>query len=144
MTSAPLHTLMMKARSAGRKVANLVSGKDGKAIAVKPGAVSGLRIHLGAGPINVQGWVNIDAREAPHISGSGLSEAHTAGRRGSPHSSQARAGLRCGQGTPAGLPWGRPGSGEVMDGAMQQAAQPVRQAIAGGSDMAECLTITVC
>lgn len=27
----------------------------------------GLKIHLGAGPINIQGWVNIDARQAPHI-----------------------------------------------------------------------------
>ncbi|MGO7134358.1 methyltransferase [Rhizobium leguminosarum] len=44
-----------------------MSGKDGKAIHVKPGSVSGLRVHLGAGPINLQGWVNIDAREAPHI-----------------------------------------------------------------------------
>ena len=28
---------------------------------------SGLRIHLGAGPINILGWVNIDARDAAHI-----------------------------------------------------------------------------
>jgi predicted SAM-dependent methyltransferase len=27
----------------------------------------GLRIHLGAGPINIQGWINIDARDASHI-----------------------------------------------------------------------------
>jgi predicted SAM-dependent methyltransferase len=27
----------------------------------------GLKIHLGAGPINIQGWVNIDARDARHI-----------------------------------------------------------------------------
>lgn len=27
----------------------------------------GLKIHLGAGPINLQGWVNIDARQAPHV-----------------------------------------------------------------------------
>lgn len=27
----------------------------------------GLKIHLGAGPINIQGWVNVDARQAPHI-----------------------------------------------------------------------------
>lgn len=27
----------------------------------------GLKIHLGPGPINLQGWVNIDARHAPHI-----------------------------------------------------------------------------
>lgn len=28
---------------------------------------SGLKIHLGAGTINIQGWVNIDARDASHI-----------------------------------------------------------------------------
>jgi predicted SAM-dependent methyltransferase len=27
----------------------------------------GLKIHLGAGPINLQGWVNIDARQAPPV-----------------------------------------------------------------------------
>lgn len=27
----------------------------------------GLKIHLGAGPINIQGWVSVDARQAPHI-----------------------------------------------------------------------------
>lgn len=27
----------------------------------------GLKVHLGAGPINIQGWVSIDARHAPHI-----------------------------------------------------------------------------
>lgn len=27
----------------------------------------GLKIHLGAGPINIQGWVSIDARQATHI-----------------------------------------------------------------------------
>jgi predicted SAM-dependent methyltransferase len=30
-------------------------------------SAGGLKIHLGAGPINIQGWVNIDARKAPHI-----------------------------------------------------------------------------
>ena len=30
-------------------------------------------------------------------------------------------------GTPAGLPWGMPGIGLVIDGAMQQAPQPGRQ-----------------
>jgi hypothetical protein len=35
---------------------------------------------------------------------------------------------KCGQGSPAGLPLGRPGLGVEMDGAMQHAAQPGRQA----------------
>ena len=28
---------------------------------------SGLKVHLGAGPINIQGWVSIDARDASHV-----------------------------------------------------------------------------
>ena len=67
MTSAPLHKLMQKGRSAVRKVGNLMGPKNGGALVVKPGKVDGLRVHLGAGPINLQGWVNIDARQAPHI-----------------------------------------------------------------------------
>lgn len=67
MTPAPVHFLMSKARSVLRRVKGLVSSSEGKVIAVKPGEVSGLRVHLGAGPINIQGWVNIDAREASHI-----------------------------------------------------------------------------
>ena len=39
---------------------------------------TGLRIHLGAGPINLQGWINVDARSDSHIhlksEGFGLSE----------------------------------------------------------------------
>ena len=31
------------------------------------------------------------------------------------------------QATPAGLPWGMPGMGLVIEGAMQQAPQPARQ-----------------
>jgi predicted SAM-dependent methyltransferase len=27
---------------------------------------SGLKVHLGAGPINLQGWINVDARDYPH------------------------------------------------------------------------------
>jgi predicted SAM-dependent methyltransferase len=30
-------------------------------------STGGLKIHLGAGPINIQGWINIDARDASHI-----------------------------------------------------------------------------
>ncbi len=40
---------------------------------------------------------------------------------------QRSASSSCTQGTPAGLPWGMPGLGVLMDGAMQQAAQPGRQ-----------------
>jgi predicted SAM-dependent methyltransferase len=31
------------------------------------GTSAGLRLHLGSGPINLQGWVNIDARHYPHV-----------------------------------------------------------------------------
>jgi hypothetical protein len=33
------------------------------------------------------------------------------------------------QRTPAGLPWGMPGMGELMEGAVQQAPQPGRQSM---------------
>ena len=32
---------------------------------------------------------------------------------------------------PAGLPWGMPGMGDAIEGAIQQAAQPGRQSIGG-------------
>lgn len=67
MTPSPFHALRTKARSAARRIATLVTGANDKAIAVKRSEVDGLRLHLGAGPVNLSGWVNIDAREAPHI-----------------------------------------------------------------------------
>jgi hypothetical protein len=66
-------------------------------------------------------------REAPHIDGRGRRLAHTAGRSGRPKIRQRKASSSCTQGTPAGLPCGMPGIGELIDGAMQQAAQPLRQ-----------------
>lgn len=68
-------------------------------------------------------------RDAPHISGLGRKEAHTAGRRGSPKSAQRRSSVSCTHGTPAGLPAGMPGIALEIDGAVQQAAQPERQSI---------------
>lgn len=38
----------------------------------------------------------------------------------------------CTQRTPAGLPSGMPGMGDEMEGAIQQAPQPLRQVIAQG------------
>lgn len=66
-------------------------------------------------------------REAPHIDGCGRRLAQTAGRSGRPKSRQRSASSSCTQATPAGLPCGMPGIGELIDGAMQQAAQPLRQ-----------------
>ena len=63
----------------------------------------------------------------PHISREGISPAHTAGRSAWPKMRQRRCASSCTQGTPAGLPCGMPGMGELMDGAVQQAPQPGRQ-----------------
>lgn len=44
-----------------------------------------------------------------------------------PNTLQRKFSSSCTQGTPAGLPSGMPGSGEVIEGAMQQAVQWGRQ-----------------
>ena len=67
------------------------------------------------------------AAEAPHIGADGRSLLHTAGRRGSPNSRQRLSRVNWMQRTPAALPPGIPGIGEVIEGAMQQAPQPGRQ-----------------
>ena len=64
---------------------------------------------------------------SPHIVSDGCSDPHTAGRPGWPNKRQRSCSSSCTQGTPAGLPWGMPGIGVLIDGAMQQAAQPGRQ-----------------
>ncbi len=71
-------------------------------------------------------------RSVPHMSGCGRRLTQTAGRVGSPNRAQRRSAVSCGQTIPAGLPDGRPGMGLEMDGAMQHAAQPVRQSMAAG------------
>jgi hypothetical protein len=58
----------------------------------------------------------------------GASELQTVGRRESPNSRQRSCSSSWTHGTPAGLPSGMPGMGLEMDGAMQQAPQPGRQA----------------
>ena len=67
-------------------------------------------------------------RSGPHIAVDGCNDPHTAGRRGSPNKRQRKSSSNCTQGTPAGLPSGMPGIGLEIDGAMQQAPQPGRQA----------------
>src|SRR5690606_15890311 len=57
------------------------------------------------------------SRLLPHISSQGCSEAQTAGRSGLPNSLQRSASSSCTQRTPAGLPWGMPGMGLLMEGA---------------------------
>jgi len=69
------------------------------------------------------------SRESPHISAEGLSPAQKAGRCGWPNTLQRNFSSSWAQGTPASLPRGIPGRGEVIEGAMQQAAQWGRQFI---------------
>jgi len=73
---------------------------------------------------------NASSREAPHISAEVCNPPQKAGRCGWPNTLQRNASSSCTHGTPAGLPFGMPGSGEVMEGAMQQAAQRERQIMA--------------
>lgn len=61
------------------------------------------------------------------MSAAGFSPAQNAGRVGLPKIAQRRSGSSCTQGTPAGLPYGMPGMGEVIEGAVQQAPQSGRQ-----------------
>lgn len=71
---------------------------------------------------------NASSRVAPHIKGSGRKLTHTAGRSGRPNSRQLSCSSSCTHGIPAGLPHGMPGMGVLIDGAIQHAAQPGRQA----------------
>jgi len=82
------------------------------------------------GRVAVSRWLrNASAAERsfPHISIDGRNEAQNAGRSGLPNSLQRRSSSNCTQRTPAGLPCGMPGMGEVIDGATQQAPQRSRQ-----------------
>jgi hypothetical protein len=63
------------------------------------------------------------------MSSEGRRLVHTAGRSGRPNSAQRKSGSSCTQGMPAGLPWGIPGIGEEIDGAMQHAPHCARQSI---------------
>jgi hypothetical protein len=55
----------------------------------------------------------------------------TAGRAGWPKIAQRMSGSNCTHGTPAGLPCGIPGIGEVIEGAIQQAPHWARHSIGG-------------
>ena len=67
------------------------------------------------------------SRVVPHISSDGCNPLQKVGRSGLPNTLQRSASSSCTHGTPAGLPSDMPGSGEVIEGAMQQAAQEGRQ-----------------
>ncbi len=63
------------------------------------------------------------SRDVPHISAEGCNPPQKAGRCGWPNTLQRSSSSSWVHGIPAGLPCGMPGRGEVMEGAMQQAAQ---------------------
>ncbi len=63
------------------------------------------------------------ARSFPHISAEGCNDPQTAGRSGLPKIRQRSSSSSCTQRVFAGLPFGMPGMGVEMEGAMQQAAQ---------------------
>ncbi len=67
MKSKILHKIRIKLKSAINRLHLVISNNKDKIIASHHTGVPGLKLHLGAGPINLEGWVNIDAREASHI-----------------------------------------------------------------------------
>ncbi len=71
------------------------------------------------------------SRSWPHIVSVGRRLTHTAGRSGWPKSAQRKSGNNCAQAMPAGFPWGIPGMGDEIEGAMQHAPQPGRQSMGG-------------
>ena len=73
-------------------------------------------------------------RSSPHISPDGCSPAQHEGLSGRPHKPQRHASFRFAQRSPAGLPLGWPGIGVLIEGAIQQAAQAVRQSRIVGMD----------
>jgi hypothetical protein len=73
-------------------------------------------------------WVRV----VPHISTLGCRLPQKLGRSGLPKSLQRRDSSSCTHDTPAGLPLGMPGIGDVIDGAMQQAAQRSRHCMLSG------------
>jgi len=89
-------------------------------------------------PLYIFGWVAnsnsfiqriASSCDSPHISTEGCKVAQKAGRSGRPKIAQRLSSVSCTQRTPAGLPFGMPGKGEVIEGAIQQAAQLGRQFI---------------
>ena len=71
------------------------------------------------------------SRLVAHISASGFRLAHTFGLNGEPKIAQRLFCDSCTQRVFAGLPCGMPGIGELIDGAMQQAPQWLRQEVEG-------------
>ncbi|MSR40113.1 MAG: hypothetical protein EXS02_14920 [Planctomycetes bacterium] len=82
------------------------------------------------GRVSTSSWARYCVASAavlPHISGFGRRSKQNCGRSGWPNRAQKFASVRWTQRLPAGLPFGIPRNGVVIDGAMQQAPQPTRQ-----------------
>ena len=75
------------------------------------------------------------SRVLPHMAVSGCRLAQNTGRSGRPNKRQRSVSSNCTHGMPAGLPWGIPGMGEVIEGAVQQAPQPVRQSMGSSAQV---------
>jgi len=84
---------------------------------------SGLGCGLVSSSKNVS-IANASWAELPHISKEGFKRLQTAGLSGLPNRRQRLSGVNWIHRTPAGLPWGMPGMGDEMDGAIQHAPQP--------------------
>ena len=69
------------------------------------------------------------ARDWPQISGSGWKAPQMRGRSGCPKILQRKSSVRLTQRTPAGLPLGIPGIGELIEITVQQAAHLGRHSI---------------
>ena len=67
------------------------------------------------------------SRLSPHMLCTGRKPIHTCGRSGLPKIRHRLSSSSCTHRTPAGLPFGMPGIGDEMDGAIQHAPQPGRQ-----------------
>ncbi|CAE6921868.1 protein of unknown function [Pseudomonas marincola] len=66
---------------------------------------------------------------SPQTATSAEKAEQTFGRSGLPKIEHKLSGESCTQRTPAGLPCGMPGIGELIEGAIQQAPQPARQSM---------------
>ncbi len=80
--------------------------------------------YLRGRPSSQRKFFSASSFELPQIIASGLNPLHTAGLEGLPNNAHFRSAVRCKQGTIAGLPSGIPGMAELMEGKIQQAAQP--------------------
>ena len=58
---------MKKIKSFLHRCGSLFKNRNKPEVIYSKQQTGGLKIHLGAGPINIQGWVNVDARDDDHV-----------------------------------------------------------------------------